>query len=288
MARRTQPKSAGGKDLAGEAASSLGASALPAELEMVLGYRFTRPELLTLALTHRSFVYDAEAQGGAGTKAAANLADPSLDNEQLEFLGDAVLGLLAAEALCRRFPASREGELTRLRASVVSRRHLGQVGTELGLGGWLRLGRTAEQNHGRSNAALFANAVEALIAALFLDGGLEAARRFVEEKVLSGALPEMARSLAGGDKFSGAGGRFQVGAAGDAAGERGAQAAVPAVERDGAGPSAGVSRGGSSGWGRGYGAGGGGGFDQETGAAGGGQDCRSEVDRAGDAWVSLC
>jgi ribonuclease-3 len=199
MARRAKPKSAGEQASAPEAVALV-------ELEETLGHRFGRRELLTLALTHRSFVYDAEA---SGAMPGANLADPSLDNEQLEFMGDAVLGLLAAEALCQRFPGSREGELTRLRASVVSRRHLGEVGTQLGLGRWLRLGRTAEQNHGRSNAALFANAVEALIAALYLDGGLAAARRFVEEKVLAGALPEMERSLAGGDRFIGAVGDFK-------------------------------------------------------------------------------
>ncbi len=176
------------------------------ELERVLGHRFERPELLTLALTHRSYVYDAEVSSGAPP---ANLADPSLDNEQLEFMGDAALGLLAAEALCRRFPASREGDLTRLRASVVSRKHLGEVGAQMGLGRWLRLGRTAEHNAGRSNPALFANAVEALIAALYLDGGLPAARRFVEERVLAGALPAMEHSLASGNGLAGADGDFK-------------------------------------------------------------------------------
>jgi ribonuclease III len=156
-------------------------------LERLLGHTFKRPELLTLALTHRSYVYDTAA-GGSGD--LAGRADPSQDNEQLEFMGDAALGLLAAEALCRRFPASREGELTQLRASVVSRRHLGEVGTRMGLGRWLRLGHTAEKNAGRTNAALFANAVEALIAALYLDGGIEAARRFVEDEVMAGALAE--------------------------------------------------------------------------------------------------
>ncbi len=172
----------------------------------MLGHRFKRPELLTLALTHRSYVYDAEASGGIPP---ANLADPSLDNEQLEFMGDAALGLLAAEALCRRFPGSREGELTRLRASVVSRKHLGEVGAQLGIGRWLRLGRTAEHNAGRSNTALFANAMEALIAALYLDGGLPAARRFVEETILAEALPTMERSLATGNGLSGTGGDFK-------------------------------------------------------------------------------
>src|ERR1700712_3557412 len=90
------------------------------DLETLLGHHFAPPDLLTLALTHRSFVYDS------GQTAPENdLADPARDNEQLEFVGDAALGLLAAESLCRRFPASREGELTRLRASIVSRKHLG-------------------------------------------------------------------------------------------------------------------------------------------------------------------
>ena len=169
------------------------------ELERVLGHRFARPELLTLALTHRSFVYDSSPNG----RVPGVVSDPSQDNEQLEFMGDAVLGLLAAEALCNRFPALREGELTRLRASVVSRRHLGQVGTRLGLGRWLRLGHTAEKNQGRSNAALSANAMEALIAALYLDGGLDAARRFVEEQVLAGALPESVSAIAAQGEFSG-------------------------------------------------------------------------------------
>ena len=180
-----------------------GGGASQAELEKMLGHHFKRPDLLTLALTHRSFVYDSAVREGDTT---TSLADPSQDNEQLEFVGDAALGLLAAESLCRRFPASREGELTQLRASVVSRRHLGDVGTRLGLGRWLRLGQTAEKNDGRSNAALSANAVEALIAALYLDGGIEAARRFVEQEVLAEAFTAMAQSLASEGGMSGVGG----------------------------------------------------------------------------------
>ena len=179
----------------------------PAELERLLGHRFERPELLTLALTHRSFVYDAGASVGSGTQ--QDLADPSQDNEQLEFVGDAALGLLAAEALVRRFPNSREGELTRLRASVVSRKHLGDVGTRLDLGRWLRLGHTAERNDGRTNAALFANAVEALIAALYIDGGIEVARRFVEEQVLADSLPNLTPDADPGGRFSGAVGDYK-------------------------------------------------------------------------------
>ena len=174
------------------------------DLQQLLGHDFSRPELLILAITHRSFVYDAALTDGAGANGVDNRADPSHDNEQLEFMGDAALGLLAAESLCRRFPGSREGELTRLRASVVSRTHLGKVGARLGLGRWLRLGHTAEKNEGRTNAALLANAVEAVIAALYLDGGIGVARQFVEDHVLEGALPELEQSLASGERFSGA------------------------------------------------------------------------------------
>jgi len=145
-------------------------------LEAILGYRFVGRELLELALTHRSYVYDGGALKGEA-------ADPSRDNEQLEFVGDAVLGLVVAEAVYRRFPASREGELTTMRAALVSRQALGEVGTRIGLGRWLRLGATA-RNGGRVSAALVSNAVEAVVAAIYLDGGLEAARLFVEREIL--------------------------------------------------------------------------------------------------------
>ena len=187
MARQSKKQIAARPDTAVQGGpggtARLSPASAPADLEAILGHRFRHPELLTLALTHRSYVYDS---GSAGLDAA----DPSHDNEQLEFVGDAVLGLLAAELLCERYPALREGELTRLRASVVSSRHLGAVGARLGLGPWLRLGHTAEKNNARSNAALFANTVEALIAAIYQDGGLKAARRFVADQILLNALPD--------------------------------------------------------------------------------------------------
>ena len=164
-------------------------------LERLLGHTFANPALLTLALTHRSVVYD----GNLTLAANANPADPSQDNEQLEFVGDAVLGLLAAETLYRRYPTQREGELTRLRASVISRKHLGEVGLRLQLGRHLRLGHTAET--GRNNPALLANAVEALIAALYLDAGLPPARAFVEREILAD-LPGTPPALAPGEQFS--------------------------------------------------------------------------------------
>jgi ribonuclease-3 len=158
-------------------------------------HRFQRPELLTWALTHRSLAYETNPE---------TLPDPAADNEQLEFVGDAVLGLAVAEALFRRFPNSREGELTRLRASLVSRRHLGEVAARIGLGDLLLLGRGEEQSGGRKKPALLANAIEAVIAALYLDGGLPAARDFIEKHIIEPALPDLNLALKAGSAFSGA------------------------------------------------------------------------------------
>lgn len=156
---------------------------------------FRRPDLLTWALTHRSLAYETNAE---------SLPDPTADNEQLEFVGDAVLGLAVAESLFRRFPTSREGELTRLRSSLVSRRHLGEVAARIDLGSLLRLGRGEEQSGGRRKPALLANALEAVIAALYLDGGLAVARAFIEKHIIEPTLPNLHLALQAGDTFSGA------------------------------------------------------------------------------------
>ncbi len=161
----------------------------------VLGHRFRDPSLLRWALTHRSLSYERSPEESA---------KPSGDNEQLEFVGDAVLGLIVAESLFRRFPESREGELTRLRASLVSRRHLAEVAALLDLGAMLFLGRGEEQSGGRRKPALLSNALEALIAALYLDGGLEVARAFIDRVVIGPYLPELEAALASGGKFTGA------------------------------------------------------------------------------------
>src|ERR1700678_4002672 len=158
-------------------------------------HKFERPELLTWALTHRSLAYETSPE---------SLPDPASDNEQLEFVGDAVLGLVVAEALFRRFPASREGELTRLRSSLVSRRHLGEVATRIDLGSHLLLGRGEEQSGGRKKPAILANALEAVIAALYLDGGLPAARNFIEQHIIDPAMPDLHLALQSGNAFSGA------------------------------------------------------------------------------------
>lgn len=173
--------------------------------EELLGHSFADAHLLELALTHRSFAYETEASDAAPT----DPADPGKDNEQLEFLGDAVLGMLAAESLIHHFPRSREGELTRLRASIVSRKYLGKVGLRLDLGRWLRLGKTGSASAVAENSALLANTVEALIAAMYLDGGLRAAQQFVEREIVAPALPQLLRSVAEGSAFSGAVGDFK-------------------------------------------------------------------------------
>jgi ribonuclease-3 len=158
-------------------------------------HSFRSPDLLTWALTHRSLAYETNPE---------SLPLPSADNEQLEFVGDAVLGLVVAESLFRLFPSSREGELTRLRASLVSRRHLGEVAARIDLGSHLRLGRGEEQSGGRKKPAILANALEAVIAALYLDGGLDAARAFIEKNIIKPALPDLNLAMKAGDTFSGA------------------------------------------------------------------------------------
>ena len=159
------------------------------------GHHFSDPGLLVWALTHRSLSYE---------RAPEESAKPSSDNEQLEFIGDAVLGLVVAEALFRRFPDSREGELTRLRASLVSRRHLANVASGIDLGSMLLLGRGEDQSGGRRKPALLANALEAVIAALYLDGGLDAARRFIDRVIIVPSLPELQVALLSGGTFNGA------------------------------------------------------------------------------------
>lgn len=164
------------------------------------GYKFKDPELLKLALTHSSLAYESNGE---------HAHQPGTDNEQLEFIGDAVLGLVVAEALYRRFPASREGDLTRLRASLVSSRNLAQIATVLQLGPMLRLGRGEEHSGGRRKPALLANALEAAIAAIYLDGGLNAAREFIRKHIIEPAEPELINVLHAPGPFSGAVGDYK-------------------------------------------------------------------------------
>jgi ribonuclease-3 len=155
-----------------------------AALETLVGYHFQRPELIDQALTHSSQARELEALQASkdGTRTG--------DNEQLEFLGDTVLALVTSEELFRRFPNFREGELSKLRAHLVSERHLIRVAQTLELGHYLRLGRGEEKSGGRSKTALLVDALEAVLAAMYLDGGLEPARKFILQSVV---IPELER-----------------------------------------------------------------------------------------------
>lgn len=133
------------------------------QLEQLLGYEFSRRELLVEALTHRSWLNEA----GPGEW---------VDNERLEFFGDALVDFMVSEYLLVRFPMAREGSLTKLRAELVSEPGLALVAEALGLGRFLRLGHGEELTGGRQKPSLLANAVEALVGALYLDGGPAAAR----------------------------------------------------------------------------------------------------------------
>lgn len=150
-------------------------------LQERIGYHFHDRQLLEQALTHSSLAYERQQHRTTQD-----------DNEQLEFLGDAVLGMTVTEHLFRTYPDLNEGALTQLRAQLVSRRHLGQMARALALGDALYLGKSEERNGGRKKAAILSNAMEALIAAIYLDGGLEAAAKFVRQWLLLGAMETLA------------------------------------------------------------------------------------------------
>jgi ribonuclease-3 len=182
------------------------------ELEQVLGHVFGKRRRLEQALTHSSLAYERATGRGetsssfsAARKSEARIASVDLredaedqDNEQLEFLGDAVLGLIVADCLFRTYPEMNEGDLTRLRAQLVSRRHLGQVGARISLGDYMRLGRGEERSGGRQKAVLLANALEAVIAALYLDGGLKVATHFVTQRIVEPYLDDLHSALEAG------------------------------------------------------------------------------------------
>ncbi len=161
-----------------------------AELESVLGHEFRDSRWLWQALTHSSRIPERTAEDCTG------------DNEKLEFLGDAVLELLVSEELVRTFPDWREGQLSKSRASLVNEASLCTVAQRLGLGKHLRLSRGEEKTGGRSKPALLADAYEAVVAAIYLDAGLDAARRFVRKSLVEGALTAAADALGRPDRKS--------------------------------------------------------------------------------------
>ena len=141
------------------------------------------PELLVLALTHRSFAYEA---GGIPT------------NERLEFLGDSVLGLIVTERLYRKYPDLAEGSLAKMRAATVNQRALAAIGRELGVGDYILLGKGEQATGGRDKASILSDTVEALLGAVYLSQGLQAARALVE-RMIGPLLERAARAGAGLD-----------------------------------------------------------------------------------------
>jgi ribonuclease-3 len=156
-------------------------------LERRIGYRFRDRGLLEHALTHRSRVHE-DASGGV------------IDNESMEFLGDSVLGFVVADMLFREFPEHNEGQKSKLKASLVSTASLARLGEGIGLGEFLILGRGEEKTGGRRKHALIADSYEALIAAVYLDGGIDAAGGFIHRQFA--ALIEQARRTGAAAAFT--------------------------------------------------------------------------------------
>lgn len=141
------------------------------DLEQKLGYAFRDRALLENALRHSSCANESK--------------DPAVtSNERLEFLGDSVLGFVTAKYLYQHYPEMPEGSMTKLRAELVCEHALHKVARDLGLGDCLRLGKGEELSGGRERPSILADAVESVIAAMFLDGGMEAAERFILDRVL--------------------------------------------------------------------------------------------------------
>jgi len=155
------------------------------DIQDSLRYVFRDSALLLQALTHRSY-------------SPSLSKDKSLHNERLEFLGDAVLGLVISESVADKFPLSSEGELSKIRAGLISRAALAQAAQRMNVGHWLKLGPGEETTHGREKPSLLSNALEAVIGAVYLDGGLEAARLVIQrilepefDKIQKGKLPSI-------------------------------------------------------------------------------------------------
>jgi ribonuclease-3 len=154
-------------------------------LQVRLGYRFQDGDFLAQALTHRSHVHE-------------NLGENDRDNERLEFLGDAILNAVISHALMERFSDRSEGDLTRIRASIVNGRTLSSLARRLGLGRFVFLGRGEDLTGGREKTSILAACYEALVGAVYLDGGYEAVRRMVESHFLD-TLLEAGQKVTGQD-----------------------------------------------------------------------------------------
>ena len=142
------------------------------ELEKTIGYEFRDPKLLELALTHSSYAHE-------------HYAGKRHDNERLEFLGDAVLELVSSDFLFHNYSEYPEGELTKLRASIVCEQSLAMCAETVSLGKYLRLGNGEDSTGGRLRASITSDAMEALIGAIYLDGGFANAKEFIVRFVLN-------------------------------------------------------------------------------------------------------
>ena len=136
------------------------------DIQKIIGYNFKSNNLLTLALTHSSFSNESKLPHGN-------------NNERLEFLGDAVLEIAVSEYLYNRYPTMSEGDLTKLRAAIVCEPSLAQKAKNLNIGEYLRIGKGEEQTGGRTRGSILADAVEAIIGAMYLDGGFVPVKNFV-------------------------------------------------------------------------------------------------------------
>jgi ribonuclease III len=162
-------------------------------LMTALNHRFREPELLARALTHSSLANDLAAGTGEDRPAGAG------DNERLEFLGDAVVGLVVAEALFKMHPNWSEGEMTMVRAQLVSRQHMAKVAAAIDLGSYLLLSKGEDRAGLRRASKVLSNTMEAVLGALYLDGGLEPVRIFVRQYLMGAAADQLAEELNAGE-----------------------------------------------------------------------------------------
>jgi ribonuclease-3 len=167
-------------------------------LQERLGYRFRDPRLLATALTHSSAVPELRAAAEATGENSTEIRD----NERLEFIVDAVLDLLASEYLVEKFPDWSEGQLSRSRSYLVNALALVEAARRLGIGEFLRLGRGEEKTGGREKGAIIADALEAIVAAIFLDSGLESARHLLRRILFEFALEGNGEHIADSDRKS--------------------------------------------------------------------------------------
>ncbi|MGA3213479.1 MAG: ribonuclease III [Terriglobales bacterium] len=166
------------------------------ELERALGHRFKRRELLEQAVSHSSYAREVQAESHA--QDAEGDSPRAADYEQMEFLGDAVLGLVTSQTLFERFPEFREGRLSKVRAYLVSEKHLIRPATKLRIGRYLRLGRGEDKSGGRKKTTLQVDALEAVLAALYIDAGLEKVREVILGKIIDPELKRLKKQVVQG------------------------------------------------------------------------------------------